>query len=101
MCVRRIFKMVHKRNEEAGNEASKREQNGTHSKAGKGQPEKGPIPVNAAVRPLEHPVKPNKIAPWILGWLLNKAEHEFVRMQCDNSRIKRNYSTFTAKNAKQ
>lgn len=63
MCVRRIFKMVHKRNEEAGNEASKREQNGTHSKAGKGQPEKGPIPVNAAVRPLEHPVKPNKIAP--------------------------------------
>lgn len=59
MRVRRIFKMVHERNEEAGNEASKREQNCTHSKAGEGQPDEGPVPVKAAVRPLEHPVKPN------------------------------------------
>lgn len=57
MCVRRFFKMVHERNEEAGNEASKREQNCTNSKAGEGQPDDGPVPVKAEVRPLEHPVK--------------------------------------------
>lgn len=60
MCVCRIFKMVHKRNEEAGNEASEREQNCTHSKAGEGQPDEGPVPVQAAIWPLEHPGQPNK-----------------------------------------
>lgn len=66
MCVRRIFKMVHERNEEAGNEASKREEDCTHSKAGEGQPDEGPVPVKAAVRHLEHPIKPNqRFAPWL------------------------------------
>lgn len=63
VCVRRIFKMVHQRNEEAGNEASEREQNCTHGEAGEGQPDEGPVPVEAAVRRLEHPGKPKRTAP--------------------------------------
>lgn len=57
MCVGRIFKVVDERDEDAGNEASKREQNCTHSKAGEGQPDEGPVPVKAAVWHLEHPGK--------------------------------------------
>lgn len=64
MCVGRIFKMVREGKEDAGNEASQREQNCTHSKAGEGQPDEGPVPVKAAVWHLEHPGKPNeRIAP--------------------------------------
>lgn len=47
--------MVHEGNEEAGDEAGQREQNGPHSEAGEVQPDEGPVPVQASVRPLEHP----------------------------------------------
>lgn len=55
VCVRGVLKVVHEGNEEAGDEAGQREQNGPHSEAGEGQPDEGPVPVQAAVRPLEHP----------------------------------------------
>lgn len=85
MRVRRIFKMVHEGNEEAGDEASKREKDCTHNKAGEGQPDKGPVPVKAAVRHLEHPVKPKqRFAPLrflnitLFGDIVTTVEHKWT-----------------------
>lgn len=47
--------MVHEGDEEAGDEAGQREQNCPRDEAGEGEPDEGPVPVQAAVRPLEHP----------------------------------------------
>lgn len=55
MCERRVLKVVHKGNEEAGNEACQWEQNRPHRKAGEWQLDEGPVPVHAAVGRREHP----------------------------------------------
>lgn len=47
--------MIHERNEDAGDETGKWEENRPHRKAGEGQPDEGPVPFQAAIRDLEHP----------------------------------------------
>lgn len=47
--------MVHKGNEEGGNEACQWEQNRPHDEAGEWQLDEGPVPVHAAVGRRKHP----------------------------------------------
>lgn len=55
VCVRRVLEVVPEWNEEAGDEAGQREQHRQHSEVGERDPDEGPVPVQAAVRTLEHP----------------------------------------------
>lgn len=55
VCECCVLEVVHEWDEEAGDEARQREQNRPHSEAGEREPDEGPVPVQAAVRPLEHP----------------------------------------------
>lgn len=57
MRERRVLKVVHKGNEEAGNEACQWEQNRPYGKAAEWQLDEGPVPVHAAVGCREHPEK--------------------------------------------
>lgn len=54
VCVRRVLEVVDKRNKDAGNEASQREQHHPHREVGERELDEGPVPVKAAVT-LEHP----------------------------------------------
>lgn len=53
--VRRVLVVVPEGDEDAGDEAGHRQQNRPHGEAFEGQPDEEPVPVQAAVRPLEHP----------------------------------------------
>lgn len=55
VSVRGVLEVVHEGDEEAGDEAGQREQNRPHGEAGEAEPDEGPVPVQAAIRPLEHP----------------------------------------------
>lgn len=54
MGVRGALEVVKEWQGDAGDEAGQREQNRSHGKAGEGEPDQGPVPVQTAVRPLEH-----------------------------------------------
>lgn len=71
VSVRWVLKVVHKGNKEAGNEACQRQQDCPHSKAGEWQLNEGPVPVpvKAAVRPLEHPGSEKKDENWAVAEL--------------------------------
>jgi len=55
VCERGFLKVVHEWNEEAGDEAGQREQHRRHREAGVLEPDERAVPVQTAVRPLEHP----------------------------------------------
>lgn len=57
VCKRCVLKVVHQWNEEAGDEAGQRQQHRPHGEAGEREPDEGTVPVQAGVRPLEHPLQ--------------------------------------------